>query len=72
MTRMAALNGHDTSLLRDLGPSSDESVLIFIIDGALSQQDRPTPAAPVRTADRPCGLYSTCISQASDPYDFIF
>lgn len=51
MTWMAELKGHSTGLLGGLGPLSHQSVLIFMINGALSQHNS-TPAASVETVLR--------------------
>lgn len=52
ITWMGALKELDTSLLGDLGPLSDESVLIFMIDGSLSQHKNYTPVVSVKTVLR--------------------
>lgn len=46
MTWMAMLKGWDASLLEDLGPLSDVSVLIFMIDDAVSQHHSNTHSSP--------------------------
>lgn len=50
ITWVGVLKGLNTSFLGDLGPSSDESVLIFMIDGSLSQHKNYTPVVSVRGA----------------------
>ena len=48
MTWMAMLKGRDASLLEDLGPLSDVSVLIFIIDDSVSQHHSNIHSSPCR------------------------
>lgn len=70
MTWMAMLKGRDRSLLEDLGPLSDVSVLIFMIDDAVSQHNSNTHSSPCgRCAGRLFDFHSIYFSQ-TDPCDF--
>lgn len=64
----------DTGLRGDLGPLSDVSVLILMMDDAVSQQNNQRTAALAEAAPSGCarwllGFHSVEISLMSDPCD---
>lgn len=71
MTWAAVLKGRDANLLKDLGPLSDMSVLIFMTDDTVGKcNNTPHGSLCGNCVEGLFSFHSIYISQMSDPCDF--